>query len=145
MIVGQVMRNPDGGLEARVTLPVMDAYGEPQQFDVIVDTGFTGWLMLPESDIRRLGLTHAGHRYSITASGNEERFEFYRTWVLWHGQLYRVEVFESIDQPLLGMELLEGSLVTVDAREGGGVMVEEVQSEPSAYRAFRFSYLSLRA
>ena len=125
MIVGQVMRDPDGGLEAWVVLPVMDAYGELQQFEVIVDTGFTGWLMLPESDIRRLGLAHAGHRYSITASGNAERFEFYRTSVSWHGQLYWVEVFESIDQPLLGMELIDGSRVTVDAWDGGSVTIEE--------------------
>lgn len=105
MIVGQVGRNPDGGLEAWVDLPVMDAYGAPQRFAVIVDTGFTGWLTLPEADIRRLGLAHAGHRYSIMASGNSERFEFYRTQVSWHGRLYSIEVFESIDQPLLGMEL----------------------------------------
>ena len=127
MIVGEVMRNTDGGLEPWVVLSVMDAYGEPQQFEVIVDTGFTGWLMLPESDIRRLRLAHAGHRYSTTASGNVERFEFYRTWVSWRGQLYWVEVFESIDQPLLGMELLEGSRVTMDAWEGGDVIIEEAQ------------------
>ena len=126
MIAGQVMRNPDGGLEAWVALPVMDAYGEPQQFEVIVDTGFTGWLTLPESDIRRLGLISVGHRYSITASGNAERFEFYRTSVLWHGRPYTVEVFQSIDQPLLGMELLEGSRVTVDAWDGGDVIINEL-------------------
>ena len=72
MIRGVVTRNPDGGLEAWVALPIMDAYGEPQRFQVIVDTGFTGWLTLPAADIRRLGLPHAGHRYSITASGNAE-------------------------------------------------------------------------
>ncbi len=125
MIAGEVIRNPDGGLEAWVTVPVMDAYGEPQPFEVIVDTGFTGWLTLPESDIRRLGLVHAGHRYSITASGNAERFEFYRAWVSWHGQLHWVEVFESIDQPLLGMEFLEGSRVAVDAWDDGNVIIEE--------------------
>ncbi|MYC33390.1 MAG: clan AA aspartic protease [Chloroflexi bacterium] len=122
------MRNPDGGLEAWVTVPIIDAYGELQLFEAIVDTGFTGWLTLPESDIRRLGLVHAGHRYSITASGNAERFEFYRAWVSWHDQLYWVEVFQSIDQPLLGMELLEGSNVALDAREGGEVIIEEVGS-----------------
>lgn len=132
MIVSQVIRNSDGGLEAWVALPVMDAYGEPQQLEVIVDTGFTGWLTLPEADIRRLGLAYAGHRYSITASGNAERFDYYRTSALWHGRPYAVEVFESIDQPLLGMELLEGSRVTVDARDGGDVIIDEDQSESPA-------------
>ena len=38
MIVGQVIRNSDGGLEAWVALPVIDAYGELQQLEVIVGT-----------------------------------------------------------------------------------------------------------
>ena len=131
MIRGEVIRNSDGGLEAWVTVPVMDADGELQHHDVIVDTGFTGWLTLPEADIRRLGLVRAGYRDSITASGNAEEFDYYETWVSWHGQLHEIEVFQSIDQPLLGMGLLEGSLVTVDAREGSAVIIEETQPEPS--------------
>ena len=127
MITGQVMRNPDGGLEAWVAVSVMDAYGELQQFEVIVDTSFTGWLTLPDVDIRRLGLTSAGHRYSITASGNAERFEFYRTSVLWQGRPYTIEVFQSIDQPLLGMELLRDNWITMGAWDGGDVVIEEAR------------------
>lgn len=125
MISGQVVRNADGGLEAMIVVSVADAYGEVQQREVIVDTGFTGWLTLPEADIRRLGLVSGGYRRSIMASGIAERFEYYETWVLWHGQLRWVEVLQSIDQPLLGMELLEGSRVTVDAWDGGSVTIEE--------------------
>ncbi len=108
-------------------MSVMDADGEPQRYDVIVDTGCTGWLTLPESDIRRLGLARAGSRDSITASGNAEEFDYYETWVLWHGQLHEVEIFQSIDQPLLGMELLEGSRVAVNAWDDGDVIIEEAQ------------------
>ncbi len=132
MIRGAVARNPDGGLEAWVAVPVMNAYGELQQCEVIMDTGFTGWLTLPEEDIRRLGLISSGYRYSITASGNAERFDYYETWVSWHGHLYWVEVFESIDQPLLGMELPEGSRVTVEAWDGGDVIIDEAQPESPA-------------
>ena len=32
-----------------------------------------------------------------------------------------------MDQPLLGMELLEGSRVLVDAWDGGSVIIEEVR------------------
>ena len=45
MIRGTVSRNSDGGLEACITKSVMDAAGEPQRCEVIVDTGFTGWLI----------------------------------------------------------------------------------------------------
>lgn len=125
MIRGTVARNSDGGLEAWITVSVMDADSEPQRCEVIVDTGFTGWLTLPEADIRRLGLVKAGSQYSIIASGNEEEFDYYRTSVLWHGRLHEIEVFQSIDQPLLGMELLEGSRVSVDAWDGGDVVIQE--------------------
>ena len=127
MIRGEVARNSDGGLEAWIAVSVMDAYGELQQYEVIVDTGFTGWLTLPETEIRRLGLVRAGSRYSVIASGNEEEFEYYETWVLWHGRLHEIEAFQSINQPLLGMELLEGSRVAVDAWDGGSVIVDEVR------------------
>ena len=127
MVLGPVKRNPEGGLEAWVTTQVLDDAGELQQCEVIVDTGFTGWLTLPVADIRRLGLVIVGYRHSITASGKSERFAYYETWVLWHGNLRWVEILQSIDQPLLGMELLEGSVVTVDARDGGEVVIEEVQ------------------
>ena len=126
MVLGPVRRNREGGLEAWVTTQVLDGTGELQQCEVIVDTGFTGWLTLPLADIRRLGLVRAGYRRSITASGGSERFAYYETWVSWHGNLRWVEVLQSIDQPLLGMELLEGSRVTMDAWDGGSVTIEEV-------------------
>ena len=47
--------------------------------------------------------------------------------MLWHGQPHEVEIFQSIDQPLPGMELLEGSRVMVDAWGGGDVIIEEAQ------------------
>ena len=127
MIRGTVARNSDGGLEAWITVSVMDADREPQQCEVILDTGFTGWLTLPEAEIRRLGLVKAGSYYSIIASGNQEEFDYYRTSVWWHDRLHEIEVFQSIYQPLLGMELLEGSRVSVDAWDGGNVIVEEVR------------------
>ncbi|MCY4560414.1 MAG: clan AA aspartic protease [Chloroflexi bacterium] len=104
-------------------MSVIDAHGELQRCEVIADTGFTGWLTLPEADIRRLGLAGGGYRDAVTASGNMERFDYYETSVSWHGRLHEIEVFQSIDQPLLGMELLEGSRVCVVARDGGEVVI----------------------
>ena len=127
MISGRVERNELGGLEPRLAVSVMDADGELQQFEVVLDTGFTGCLMLPEADINRLGLISEGQHRGILASGNAEEFEYYETWMLWHARLHEIEVFQSIDQPLLGMELLEGSRVAVAAWDGGDVIIEEVR------------------
>ena len=125
MIRGRVERTELGGLEPRLLISVLDAGGELWEFDVVLDTGFTGWLMLPEADINRLGLVSEGQHLGILASGNEEEFEYYEAWVSWHGQLHAIEIFQSIDQPLLGMELLEGSRVAVDAWDGGEVSIQE--------------------
>ena len=127
MIRGTVARNSDGGLEAWVTVSLMDAGGELQQCEVIVDTGFTGWLVLPEYEIRRLGLVRSGSQYSVIASGSEAEFDYYETSVFWHDRIHEIEVFQSIDQPLLGMELLEGSRVAVEAWNGGEIVIEEVR------------------
>lgn len=132
MIKGKVERNAGGGLEPWLIISVEDANGELHQIDVIVDTGFTGCLTLPEAVISRLGLVRQGEQQATVASGEVESFDYYAARVLWHGQFRRVEVFESIDQSLLGTELLEGSRLTVDAWEGGDVIVEEVKAGPSA-------------
>ena len=129
MIRGRVERNADGGLEPWLSVPIEGANGDLQQFDVIIDTGFTGWLMLPETVINQLGLIGYGNRLVVQSSGESDRFNYYEGRVLWHGRLLPVGVFQSMDQFLLGMELLEGCRVIVDAWEGGDVIIEEVPPE----------------
>lgn len=132
MIRGRVERNAGGGLEPWLTISVADANGELHEIDVIVDTAFTGCLTLPEAVINRLALINLGDRSATLARGEVERFDYYAARMLWHGQFRRVEVFESIDQSLLGMELLEGCRVALYAQEGGDVIIEEVPPEPPA-------------
>ncbi len=132
MIRGKVERNAEGGLEPWLTISVEDASGSMHQIDVILDTGFTGWLMLPTNVIDQLGLTRQGNHLSVLASGVSDRFDYYETRVEWHERLRSVEILETIDQFLLGTELLQGSRVIVDAWEGGDVLVDEVSPELSA-------------
>ncbi len=42
--------------QALVTIDVFDGEGRPQPLDVVLDTGFTGYLTLPADSIRLLGL-----------------------------------------------------------------------------------------
>ena len=126
MISCKVESDAHGELEPWVAVPIEDANGEFRQCEVILDTGFTGYLTLPEAVIDALGLVSEGQRPVTVASGREESLEYYTAWVSWQGRLYEVGVFQSIDQPLLGMELLNGSRITIDAWEGGDVIIEEV-------------------
>ena len=45
--------------------------------------------------------------------------------VLWHGQPRDVVVIETASESLIGMALLVGSRMTVDARICGEVLIEE--------------------
>ena len=125
MIRGQVIENADGELEPWLTVSVEYANEGLRQCDVIVDTGFTGWLMLPEAVIRELGLVKIGSLPATVASGEMEHFAYYRTRIVWHGRFHWVEVLESVDQPLLGMELLRDNWITMGAWDGGDVVIDE--------------------
>ena len=117
--------NADGELEPWLAIFAEYANEGLGQCDVIVDTGFTGWLTLPEPVIRELGLVKMGNRPATVASGEVEWFDYYETRIVWHGQARWVGVFQSIDQPLLGMELLRGNWITMAAWDGGEVIIEE--------------------
>ena len=132
MIRGQVVENADGELEPRLTISVEYASGGLLRCDVIVDTGFTGWLTLPEPVIRELGLVKIGSLPTTLASGEAEEFDYYETRIMWHGRFHWVEVLQSIDQPLLGMELLRDNWITMGAWNGGDVIIEEARPRRQA-------------
>ena len=82
MIRGQVVETADGELEPWLTVSVEYASGGLLRCDVIVDTGFTGWLTLPEPVIRELGLVKIGSLPATMASGGMEHFAYYETRIM---------------------------------------------------------------
>ncbi len=126
MIRGKVEENADGRLEGWITIPVERERASEglRQCEVVIDTGFTDWLMLPEVVIADLGLVSQGKVSVTLATGEESQVDYYLTRVLWHDELSWVEVIGSTDQSLLGMELLRGYRLGIDAWEGGEVIVE---------------------
>ena len=127
MIRGRVEENAGGRLEGWITLPVERERASEglRQCEVVIDTGFTDWLMLPEVAIADLGLVSQGNVSVTLATGEESQVDYYLTRVLWHYELSWVEVIGSTDQSLLGMELLRGYRLAIDAWEGGEVSVAE--------------------
>ena len=127
MIRGRVEENADGRLEGWVAIQVERERASEglRECEVVIDTGFTDWLMLPEVVIADLGLVSQGKVSATLATGEESQVDYYLTRVLWHDELSWVEVIGSTDQSLLGMELLRGYRLTIDVWEGGEVIVEE--------------------
>ena len=127
MIRGEV----SGDQQALVTIEIIDADGHPCPVEVILDTGFTGYLTLPAETIRELGLAPVGRRTFELANGELFEFEAYLASVSWHERLTDALVLRSEGDPLLGMTLLWGSRVTPDAVAQGEVSIEDLETGAS--------------
>ena len=122
MIRGKV--NQTG--QARVTLEMLGRSGLFQPVEVVLDTGFTGDILLPPDTIQNLEVSRSPAINARLASGQEILLPCWRGIVLWHDKPHIVVVAESGGEPLLGMNLLQGSRVTLDARLDGDVTIEEL-------------------
>ena len=81
--------------------------GEMQAVRVWVDTAFHGGLVIPRSDIERIGLREATSTRAILADGNQVDLPTYTCYVEWFGSVYRTQVVANEGEyPLLGTMLL---------------------------------------
>ena len=94
------------------------------QAEAVVDTGFDGELTLPPELVRRLGYPHLGTTGATLADGSEVQVDYFAGSVSWHGDPHAVVLLAADGKPLIGMELLAGSRLTVEVMPGGGVTVE---------------------
>jgi clan AA aspartic protease len=92
--------------------------------EALIDTGFTGFLSLPLSIIESLGLTWIFSDSVTLGDGSEVTFQMYRATVIWDGAFKVVDVAASETEPLLGMGLLYGFKLQVEAVERGMVSIE---------------------
>lgn len=93
----------------------------------VVDTGNTVHLTLQSDHIRQLALPLWTERRAALADGSVGRFPVYVGAILWDGQNRIIPIFESDSEPLLGMAMLWGSRLVIDAWEDGDVAIEAVQ------------------
>jgi clan AA aspartic protease len=89
----------------------------------VIDTGYTGDLMLPTAIVKELGLTLRGIQDATLGDGSLTMFEMYAGSVIWDGQVRRVEVNASETEFLVGMGLLEEHKLEIEARPGGMVRI----------------------
>ena len=122
MIKGRVNANQ----QATVSIDIIDSRGCPRPLEMVLDTGFTGYLTLPGDSIQQLGLPSVGQRTFELANGEFFEFDTYLATVSWHGRLIYALALRSDSIPLLGMTLLWGSRVTIDAINDGAVAIKEM-------------------
>ena len=122
MIQGIVTARP----EIRIRLPILDVTGYEQEFDVVLDTGFTGLLTLPTALIASLQLPWVMVSRVQFADGRVEWIDKYRMTVIWDGVYRSIEVQAIEGDPLIGMELLIGFDLRARVAIGGIVEIEAI-------------------
>jgi clan AA aspartic protease len=107
---------------------VVGQIGSPKiAVDAVIDTGFTSFLSLPLSIITELDLTWNYRDVGTLGDGSEIVFELYKASVIWDGQNKLIDVVASDADPLVGMGLLYGFKLQVEAVEGGRVSIEAMR------------------
>ena len=114
-------------LEPCVTLAVRGESGESEAITFAIDTGFTESVTLPRRVIDRLNLRREDYDSIIVlADGTPRVFAVYSCWIDWHGRARAVDVIAAEADPLLGMSVISGSNLSVDATPGGAVTISEL-------------------
>ncbi len=122
MITGEV----NAEFEPIIPLSILSSDGKIFPQDVIVDTGFNGWLSLPPDLITQLNLTWKRRGRAILGDGSECVFDVYGAIVVWGGTPLTIPVDEADSEPLVGMSLMEGYQLTIQVFEGGQVELRKV-------------------
>jgi clan AA aspartic protease len=120
MITGRVTAHR----EALIPVSVQDATGQGHTMDAVIDTGYTGDLTLPPALIAALGLPWRGYASAVLGDGSVQQVAVYAATVIWDGQARVVEIDAADTDPLVGMGLLYGYEVRMQAVDGGAVTIE---------------------
>lgn len=115
------------GSEAVLPVRIFDPGrgGKQADTEAVIDTGFTGHITLPGEVVSYLALPELGSEEMVLADGRTEIASVHRATVEWHGRSRMVPLLAVEGDPLLGMALLAGSRLRMDAVPGGAVVIEE--------------------
>lgn len=123
MIIGKIKADREAVIELEVV-----SLAQRVKVEAVIDTGFTGFLMLPSDLINRLNLPMIGKRNVLLADGNSVPLNLYRVKVIWHSVERVVYVLQSDTESLVGMSLLRGSRLTLDVVPDGDVTIAPLPS-----------------
>ncbi len=119
-----MMGNVNSRREAIIQFAVLGENNQRQAIKAVIDTGYTGFLTLPFAIITTLGLTWYMQEEGILGDGSLCMFNVFEAFVIWDGQIKSIEINESETDPLVGMGLLEGYELNIQAFAGGLVTIK---------------------
>ncbi|MBL8206390.1 MAG: clan AA aspartic protease [Blastocatellia bacterium] len=122
MMTGHVNIN----LEAVLPLSIFGADGEKHEIEAIIDTGYSGFLALPDAFLALLDLTPSGSEQLTLADGSVINTDIYEVIILWEGQPQKLQVDALASESLVGMALLKGYDIHIRAVVGGTVTITPI-------------------
>lgn len=109
--------------EPVVRLRVRGPGGAAADVDLVVDTGFTGALVLPAAVVTIPGLSWQSGGTLVLADGSTHQTDYYEAELEWGSGWLPVLAMSVGPESLLGMRLLAGHRLSVEGSPGGEVEI----------------------
>jgi predicted aspartyl protease len=106
--------------EVTIPLTVRGPRGRERKVTLVVDTRFTGLRMLPPGLVEELDLRRRGTQRGALANGSGVELQVYEAAGVWNDQRRRARVLAAGGDPSVGIELLRGHELSVQAVAGCG-------------------------
>lgn len=119
MITGLVTGMP----QALVRLRLRGPQGVEAELEAVVDTGFSEEFAVSRTWVEALKLPYQEDHEIILADGSVIPVTLHQGVVLWDGQERDVVVHCLEGEPLIGMSLLDGHLLSMQVVDGGAVTI----------------------
>ena len=113
-------------LDAVVSLSILREDGTEDTLEFIIDTGLSEEMVLPQHVVDQFGMLPDDTALLATSDGRIGLFATYTVWILWHDRPREIHVASMGREFLIGMALLSGSNVNIDAVPGGAVTISEL-------------------
>lgn len=112
--------------EAIVQFVVIGKNQQRKSIKAIIDTGYSGSLILPSEMIEELDLICYATQEGVLGNGSVHQFNVHEASVIWDGKVQSIEINSAEAGPLVGMGLLEGYEVRIEAVTGGDVTIQSL-------------------
>lgn len=112
-----------------IAVNALDQNFQPQQIYSVIDTGFTGDIMMSPQIIQKLAPQYEGRTQVELADGSVAHIDAYIGLILWHGKSREVRILEAEGTPLIGMDLLRGNTVNIQTVAGGAVHINKIPQD----------------
>jgi clan AA aspartic protease len=101
-------------------IDLIGADGDPIPVNVLLDTGFTGWLAIDYQDAESLGWLLFSQQERMQTARGEARFDLYEGTVVLDGQEFTISVLagDELEDNLLGVRWLQTKRLVADFPAG---------------------------